>query len=29
VSCPRSSSHLAADFWDQQATENKELVTQI
>jgi hypothetical protein len=29
VSCPRSSSRLATNSWDQQATENKELVFQI
>src|ERR1700744_2408202 len=29
VSCPRSSSYLGTDFWDQQATKNKELVSQI
>jgi hypothetical protein len=26
VSCPRSSSHLAAGFWGQQTTETNELV---
>jgi hypothetical protein len=29
VSCPRSPSHLAAHAGDQQATENKELVSRI
>jgi hypothetical protein len=29
VSCPRSSSHCAADFGGKQATENKELVALI
>jgi hypothetical protein len=29
VSCPRSSSPLAADFWDQHATENKELMSRL
>jgi hypothetical protein len=29
VSCPRSSSQLATNVWDQQATENKERVFQI
>jgi hypothetical protein len=29
VSCPRSSSHFAADVGDKQATENKGLVSRI
>ena len=29
VSCPRSSSHLVVNFWDQQATENKKRVSGI